>query len=82
MVSKIKISQLTKKAKDEYFAALLSLKNLHACISSLKKDLLNEENNYQFLINKVKIFIENGTIVFRYLGYADTTILVVSYWSN
>jgi hypothetical protein len=45
----------------------------------LKKDLLNEENDYQFLINKVKIFIENNTVVFRYLGYyADTTILEVN----
>jgi hypothetical protein len=69
---------LTKKAKDEYFAALGSLENLHACILSLKKDLLNEKNDYQFLINKVKIFIENGTVVFRYLGYADTTILEVN----
>ncbi len=78
MVRKIKNSQLTKKAKDECFAALPSLKNLHACISPLKKDLLNDENDYQFLINKVKIFIENGTVVFRYLGYADTTILGVN----
>jgi uncharacterized protein YerC len=78
MVSKIKISQLTKKAKDEYFAALLSLKSLHECISSLKKDLLNKENDIQTLLNKLKIFIENGTVVFRYLGYADTTILEVN----
>ena len=78
MVPKINISQLTKKAKEEYFAALLSLENLHACISSLKKDLLNDKNDYQFLMNKVKIFIENGTVVFRYLGYADTTILEVN----
>jgi hypothetical protein len=46
MVPKINISQLKKKAKDEYFAALGSLENLHACISSLKKDLLNEKNDY------------------------------------
>jgi uncharacterized protein YerC len=78
MVPKIKISQLTKKAKDEYFAALLSLKSLHECISSLKKDLLNKENDIQTLLNKLKIFIENGTVVFRYLGYADTTILEVN----
>ncbi len=75
MARKINISHLTKKAKDEYFAALLSLENLHVRISSLKKGLLNKENDNQFLINKVKIFIENGTVVFRYLGYADTTIL-------
>jgi hypothetical protein len=78
MARKINTSHLTKKAKDEYFAALLSLENLHVCISSLKKDLLNKKNDYQFLINKVKIFIENGTVVFRYLGYADTTILEVN----
>ncbi len=54
MARKINISHLTMKAKDEYFAALLSLEN-HVCISSLKKDLLNKENDYQFLINKVKI---------------------------
>jgi hypothetical protein len=78
MARKINISHLTKKAKDEYFAALLSLESLHVWILSLKKDLLNKENDYQFLINKVKIFIENGTIVFRYLGYADTTILEVN----
>jgi hypothetical protein len=78
MVPKINISKLTKKAKDEYFAALRSLKNLDACILSLKKDLLNDKNDYQFLMNKVKIFIENGTVVFRYLGYADTTILEVN----
>ena len=78
MVPKINISQLTKKAKEEYFAALLSLENLHVCISSLKKDLLNKENDIQTLLNKLKIFIENGTVVFRYLGYADTTILEVN----
>jgi hypothetical protein len=55
MVPKINISKLTKKAKDEYFAALRLLENLHACISSLKKDLLNEENDYQILLNKLKI---------------------------
>ncbi len=78
MVPKINISQLTKKAKDEYFAALRSLENLDACISSLKKDLLNDKNDYQFLMNKLKIFIENGTVVYGYLGYADTTILEVN----
>ncbi len=78
MARRINISHLTKKAKDEYIAALLSLENLYVCISSLKKDLLNKENDYQFLINKVKIFIEYGTVVFRYLGYADTTILEVN----
>ncbi len=79
MARKINISRVTKKAKDEYFAALLSLENLHVCISSLKKNLLNKENDYQFLLNKVKIFIENGKVVFCCLvGYADTTILEVN----
>ncbi len=78
MARKINISHLTKKVKDEYFAALLSLESLHVCISSLKKDLLNKENDIQTLLNKLKIFIENGTVVFRYLGYADTTILEVN----
>ncbi len=78
MARKINISHLAKKAKDEYFTALLSLESLHVCILSLKKDLLNKENDYQYLMNKVKIFIENGTVVFRYLGYADTTILEVN----
>ncbi len=62
MVPKIKISQLTKKAKDEYFAALLSLENLHACISSLKKDLLNKENDYQFFIKYYSI-IAAGVVI-------------------
>jgi hypothetical protein len=79
MLPKINISQLTKKkAKEEYFAALRLLENLPNYISLLKENLLKEENDYQILLNKLKIFIENGTVVFRYLGYADTTILEVN----
>ncbi len=78
MVSKINISQLKKKAKEEYFEALRSLENLSNYISLLKENLLKEENDIQTLLNKLKIFIENGTVVFRYLGYADTTILQVN----
>ncbi len=62
MVPKIYISQLTKKAKNEYFAALFSLESLHECISSLKKDLLNKENDYQFLINNYSI-IAAGVVI-------------------
>jgi hypothetical protein len=78
MVSKINISQLTKKAKEEYFAAVRLLENLPNYISLLKENLLKEENDYQILLNKLKIFLENGMVVFRYLGYADTTILEVN----
>ncbi len=78
MVPKINISQLTKKAKEEYFAAQRSLENLPYYISLLKENLLKEENDIQVLLNKLKIFIENGLVVFRYLGYADTTILQVN----
>ncbi len=78
MVPKINISQLTKKAKQEYFAALRLVENLPNYISLLKENLLKEENDYQILLNKLKIFIENGTVVFRYLGYGDTTILEVN----
>jgi hypothetical protein len=78
MVPKINISQLTKKVKEEYFAALRSLENLPNYISLLKENLLKVENDIQTLLNTLKIFIENGTVVFRYLGYADTTILQVN----
>jgi hypothetical protein len=57
---------------------LRSLENLPYYISLLKENLLKEENDIQTLLNKLKIFIENGTVVFCYLGYADTTILEVN----
>ncbi len=78
MVPKINISQLMKKAKEEYFAALRLLENLPNYISLLKENLLKEENDNRILLNKLKIFIENCTVVFRYLGYADTTVLEVN----
>ncbi len=42
--------QLTKKNKDEYFAALRLLENFAAFISPLKRTFLKKENDYQDLI--------------------------------